>query len=152
MPGRRKDEEKGAGCMIEVSGVAGVGQVEPANLRRGRAAGAFPAPSQAETQKTAPAAPSLVDAVDGLLALQEEAQEFNADQNALRHGQKMLAALQALQRALLAEPEAELAALENIKNLLAAMPVPADPVLADLISQISLRAHVELAKRRCDAA
>ncbi|MBX5454825.1 MAG: flagellar assembly protein FliX [Acidobacteriia bacterium] len=138
--------------MIEVSGVVGVGQVGPTSSRRSRAAGAFSVPSQAEAKKIAPAAPSLVDAVDGLLALQEEEQEFTADQNAMRYGQKMLAALLALQRALLAEPEAEAAALEKIKNLLATMPIPADPVLADLITQISLRAHVELAKRRCDAA
>lgn len=82
----------------------------------------------------------------GMIALQELGDECLEDRSARRRGHELLAALSALQRALLAEtgnpePLARLAALAD------EVPAAADPRLREAVAAIVLRARVELAKR-----
>ncbi len=100
---------------------------------------------------SARAAPS-VTATSAMLALQEQTgsgadrEADSADREARRHGQKILEALAALQRALLtsvgsAESLAHLALLAEMA------PTAHDPTLARLLSSIRLRAQLEIVRR-----
>ncbi len=92
-----------------------------------------------------PAATASVAGLDGMLALQEGDRAGVRDREARRRGQAALAALAALQRALLggqADPDA-------LRTLLAmAEGEPAeDPELARTLRAVGLRARIELARR-----
>ncbi len=82
----------------------------------------------------------------GMIALQELGDECLEDRAARRRGHALLAALSALQRALLAEtgdPEP----LMRLVGLAEEVPPAADPRLREAVAAIVLRARVELAKR-----
>ncbi|HSU04456.1 MAG TPA: flagellar assembly protein FliX [Acetobacteraceae bacterium] len=82
----------------------------------------------------------------GMLALQEAGDESVQDRAARRRGHDLLKAMAVLQRALLAEandPEP----LARLAELVADVPQAADPRLAAAVTEVVLRARVELAKR-----
>jgi hypothetical protein len=81
-----------------------------------------------------------------MLTLQELGGETAEDRDARRHGQDMLGALAALQRALLMGGDEEVA-LRQLAELAAAVPCAADRRLAAMVSAIAVRVRVELARR-----
>lgn len=96
-----------------------------------------------------PAAPPA--ALDGMLAVQEQAGEQLRDREARRHAQSVLAALAALQRSLLAG-EGETAAdglagaCAALRAALGGTVLAADPALAALVGAVEIRAKVVLAR------
>jgi hypothetical protein len=82
-----------------------------------------------------------------MLSLQELDPERARDRPGRRHGRSLLAALSALQRAVLTDqPGGAGQALAQLAALLADMPPVFDPGLADVLAAIRLRATVELAR------
>jgi hypothetical protein len=106
---------------------------------------AFSLPTEGSPAAPGVAAAAGLDALGGMLALQEATDPVLRDRSARRHGQALLAALAALQRALLADG-GEDEALERVAAL-AHVPDAADPQLRAVLHQAGLRAAVELAKR-----
>jgi protein-disulfide isomerase-like protein with CxxC motif len=82
-----------------------------------------------------------------MLTLQELGGETVADREARRHGQDMLAALAALQRALLGGSD-DVATLQRLAELAVAVPLATDRRLAAMVSAIVVRVRVELARRQ----
>lgn len=104
-----------------------------------------PAASRAEdVASVVVAAPATLG---GMLTLQEIEDEPPRDRAARRHGQAILGALSALQRALLTT-WLDSGALERLARLLESAPEPDDPRLRSLLGAVLLRANVELAKQR----
>ena len=132
-----------------MSGVGRIGGAAPlarVGARAGAAGGGFTVRTEGGAAGASVRASVGIGALDGLLALQETMDAEVSDREARRHGQAMLAALAALQRALLADGgQAE--ALAHLAGLAAATPLAADPVLRATVGAIALRAQVELAKR-----
>jgi hypothetical protein len=81
-----------------------------------------------------------------VLTLQEMGAETVEDREARKHGQNMLALLAALQRGLLTGVD-NVAALQQLAEQAAAVPIAADPRLSATISAILIRVRVELARR-----
>ena len=81
-----------------------------------------------------------------MLSLQEFGGDAAADREASRHGQDMLSALAELQRALLGGVDT-VETMQRLAELATAVPRAADPRLAALVSAISIRVRVELARR-----
>ena len=90
------------------------------------------------TGKTAPVSASL------MLALQETMTSEAGDREARQHGQKLLAALAELQRALLSDGCSDV--LGKLLLLTTTMPDTVSPELASAINSIRLRARIELAR------
>ena len=102
-------------------------------------AGAAPSSSNAHgVMQSAPVGASV------MLALQEHAGTKAGDQEARRHGQRLLAALAELQRALLSGSEAD--TLQELSRLVEEGGQAVDPALAQVIRSIRLRARLELAR------
>ncbi len=116
------------------------------SARRAAASSGFTLPGAA----AAPAAPATPVAALGLLALQEAGQDAVRDREARRHGDAMLQALRALQRALLGGGDD--LSLRQLEALARGAPPPADPGLAMVQAMILQRTAVELARRRLGAA
>jgi hypothetical protein len=91
-------------------------------------------------------ATTAMNAVEGLLSLQEVADGLGGRRRAVARGEKLLDALDELRHALLAGilPRARLAALAQLAG--EAAPRVDDPRLAEILADIELRAAVELAK------
>ena len=87
--------------------------------------------------------PSTVGA-SVMLALQERAGAEAGDQQARQHGQRLLAALAELQRALLSGNQAD--TLQELSRLSEEGGQAVDPALAQVIRSIRLRARLELAR------
>ena len=87
--------------------------------------------------------PSTVGA-SVMLALQERAGAEAGDQQARQHGQRLLAALGELQRALLSGNQAD--TLQELSRLSEEGGQAVDPALAQVIRSIRLRARLELAR------
>jgi hypothetical protein len=101
--------------------------------------------SETAAKVAAPAA-AVATAIEGLLALQEIADEAGGRRRAIAHGDKLLDALDELRHALLAGalPRSR---IEELGRLAAeAVPLTHDPRLAEILGEIELRAAVELAK------
>ena len=79
----------------------------------------------------------------GMLALQEMPDRDVADRAARRRGQDLLAALAAMQRAMLGLGDGDGARLEQ---LAAGVPRADDPALRDVVAAIALRARIEAAR------
>ena len=79
-----------------------------------------------------------------MLALQERAGAEAGDQEARQHGRRLLEALAELQRALLSGNEAD--TLQELSRLSEEGGQAVDPVLAQVIRSIRLRARLELAR------
>lgn len=133
-----------------MSGVGRVGGATPlarVGARAGAAGSGFTVRPEAGAAGAPPVLASVgIGALDGLLALQETMDAEVTDREARRHGQAMLAALAALQRALLADGGQD-EALAHLAGLAATTPLAADPALRAAVGAIALRAQVELAKR-----
>ncbi len=82
----------------------------------------------------------------GMIELQELGDECLEDRAARRRGHELLAALSALQRALLADT-GNPAPLARLAGLAEEIPAASDPRLREVVAAIVLRARVELAKR-----
>lgn len=94
-----------------------------------------------------PIGEATATSLSGLLALQEADAPVLRDRRAQRRGQDLLAALAALQRALLAGGDPA-DVLGRLASLAADLPSASDPRLATVLRAISLRARVELARHR----
>ncbi|MDR3537444.1 MAG: flagellar assembly protein FliX [Acetobacteraceae bacterium] len=137
--------------MATIDGVGGPGPVRTGR-RSGTAQGgpgfsvaAEQADAAADATPAAAVAPTVLEA---MLGLQEMDPTAEHDRRARRHGQSVLAALAALQAALLGSPDrTESATLGHLAGLVATMPQAADPTLASVLSAVRLRAMVELARR-----
>lgn len=104
-------------------------------------------PEPDETTHTiATAATAPPAALGSMLILQEFGRESPADKEARQHGQDMLALLAAIQRDLLLGA-GNAVTLTRLAELAAAAPRATDPRLAAMISAITLRVRVELARR-----
>ncbi len=117
-----------------------------------------PAPAQPAAQAgfsvpagTAPACPEVRGVAQSapvqvslMLALQEQAGAEAGDREARRHGQRLLAALAELQRALLCGTQAD--TLRELSRLCEEEEHAVDPALAGVIRSIRLRARLELAR------
>ncbi len=79
-----------------------------------------------------------------MLALQERAGAEAGDQEARQHGQRLLAALAKLQRALLSGNQAD--TLQELSRLSEEGGQAVDPALAQVIRSIRLRARLELVR------
>ena len=90
------------------------------------------------TEKAAPVGASL------MLALQETMTSETGDREARQHGQRLLAALAELQRALLADDGGD--ALRRLLLLTETVTHAGDPQLTRAINSIRLRARIELAR------
>ena len=97
-----------------------------------------PGPDVRGVARSAPVEASL------MLALQEQAGTEAGDREARRHGQRLLAALAELQRAMLCGSEAD--TLAELSRLTDDEGQAVDPMLAAVIRSIRLRARLELAR------
>jgi len=116
-------------------------QAQPAPARRAGPRG-FAAPQGAAGEVAAIAA---IPSSQGMLGLQEEWSAADSDAAARRRGLAVLRELEGLQLALL-EGGVEASRLSRLA-LLAEGDAGADPMLREIIGEISLRARVELARR-----
>jgi Class II flagellar assembly regulator len=128
-----------------------VGPLSPgrpgARAGTGAAAGFLPpAELGPDAARTAAVATSVPVALESLLALQQVDEPTEQDRAARRHGQSLLGVLGRLQRLLLEDGDPA-GALEQIRRLVAATPVAADPGLAAAVDMVVLRARIELARR-----
>jgi len=132
-----------------MTGIEGVGwpSLPRVASRASAKSGGFTVPSESAStgEATAAAAPHATS-LGPMLTLQELGGETVADRQARRHGQDMLAALAALQRALLSGCDG-MAALHRLADLAAAVPLATDRRLAAMVSAIVVRVRVELARR-----
>jgi hypothetical protein len=129
--------------MSSVRGVGAAGGAGRPGAAPAARHGGFRLPESPAAVRAAEAAP--VSAALPLLALQEAGDATERDRRARRRGEVMLADLGALQLALLEgrDPAAILGRLEA----LAAGEAAADPLLAEILDEIRLRAKVEAARR-----
>ncbi|MFC0408916.1 flagellar assembly protein FliX [Roseomonas elaeocarpi] len=129
--------------MHRIGDIRGAGPVAGGNRARRAAAGGFTLPEETTEAGTATAAAPL--AAVGLLAIQEEPDDpAERDRQGRQRAAAMLEELQALQRELLSG-RADPARLERLASL-AEGRAASDPVLADALSAIALRARVEIAR------
>ncbi len=131
-----------------MTGIEGIGWPRTPRLPT-RVAGkpGFFVPSEpAGAEQAAAATGPQATASSAMLTLQELGSETVADREARRHGQDLLAALTALQRALLGGGDDQ-AVVSRLTELLAAVPLATDRRLAAMVSAIVVRARVELARR-----
>jgi hypothetical protein len=122
-----------------------------ASVRRaGGAARGFAVPRDGEETVAGAGAVAGTEgvAMAGLLALQEWPAERQGDRAARRHGEALLAELAALQRALLAGGEGDVA---RLAELAARVPAAEDPGLRAAVAAVALRARIELARREAAA-
>ena len=132
--------------------IEGIGRPAPAvtggRVARGSTGARFALPDVATAGgvgTSAAAAPAA--GLSSMLALQEQGGDATEDREARRHGQDLLTLLAELQRSLLRGGD-DPAALERLAALADEMPKTADRRLAALISAITLRVRVELARRQ----
>jgi hypothetical protein len=130
--------------------IKATGRVETNAIRRKPATatggGGFTVSDAAETHAHIVAGPGPIAALDSILALQDLGDPTDGRSKGLAHGEQLLAILDSVRDGLLAGgiPRA------TLNRLAVAVTrrhdVFADPKLQDVLDQIELRAHVELAK------
>ncbi len=130
--------------------IKGTGRVETSAIRRkGTAApggSGFAVSESAEPHAHIVSGPGPIAALDSILALQELGTPTDGRSKGLKHGEQLLDILDAVRDGLLAGgiPRA------TLNKLAVAVTrrhdVFADPQLQEVLDQIELRAHVELAK------
>ncbi|MFH5925261.1 flagellar assembly protein FliX [Roseomonas xinghualingensis] len=130
--------------MADMLGIGGIGRTTPAASPRAAArGGGFRLPGAA--QESAESSATLAVAPLGMVAIQEAEDAAARDRRGAARARELLKEMSALQAGMLAggvEPER----LERLALLAEGEP-PADPVLADAVAQISLRARIELVRR-----
>jgi hypothetical protein len=130
--------------------IKGPSRIETSAIKRkapaGAAAGGFSIAEHADSQAHIVAGPGPIAALDSILMLQGMDDSTQGKSKGLAHGEQLLDLLDSVRDGLLAGgiPRATL-------NKLAAVVTRrhesfADPKLQDVLDQIELRAHVELAK------
>jgi hypothetical protein len=105
----------------------------------------FSVPAGRIAERTVSVPVTSAAVMEAMLSLQEADPALERDCSARRHGRSMLAALAALQRALLADGGA-CSTLSHLRCLAEELPQTADPALAAVLAAIRLRAKVELAR------
>jgi hypothetical protein len=130
--------------------IKGTGRIETSAIRRKPATanggGGFTVSDVGETHAHIVAGPGPIAALDSILALQDMGNPTEGRSKGLAHGEQLLAILDSVRDGLLAGgiPRA------TLNRLAVAVTrrhdVFADPKLQDVLDQIELRAHVELAK------
>jgi hypothetical protein len=129
--------------------IKGPSRVESGAIRRKSTAassGSFSVSEPAEPHAQIVAGPGPIAALDSILALQDIGDPMDGRSKGLKHGEQLLDILDAVRDGLLAGgiPRA------TLNKLAVAVTrrhdVFADPKLQDVLDQIELRAHVELAK------
>ncbi len=129
--------------------IKGPGRIESGAIRRKSssvASGGFTVSNAAEPHAQIVAGPGPIAALDSILALQDMGDAGDGRSRGLAHGEQLLDILDSLRDGLLAGgiPRA------TLNKLAVAVTrrhdVFADPKLQDVLDQIELRAHVELAK------
>ncbi len=133
--------------MAGIIGLGALGGVRSARTVRGTTG--FHVTETAAGRADAPAAAASVS-MPSLLAMQEAETGQVQDREARRHGEATLAALAALQRALLAGAGA--AALGPLAAAMRAAPPASDPGLAAVQRALLVRVAVELARHRAAAS
>jgi hypothetical protein len=130
-----------------MTSIDGLGRVLPSVVaaeRRVARDGGFSLPGAAPANTVGLSGAAEVSLGD-MLILQEVEDDAARDRAARRHGRAMLAELQALQRALLADAP-DPAPLRRLAALAADMPLAADQRLREALEDVSVRAWVELAR------
>jgi hypothetical protein len=132
-----------------MTGIEGVGwPIRPRAVSRAASRSSFTMPPEpADTSQAAAVAETPAMSPASMLSLQEVGGETVEDREARRHGNDMLAALGELQRALLAGGT-DAGALQRLVDLSTSVVRATDPRLAALVSAITVRARVELARRQ----
>ena len=129
--------------------IKGPGRVETSAIKRKAPAGASPGFVVSDTPESHAqivAGPGPIAALDSILALQDMGDASDGRSKGLAHGEQLLDILDSVRDGLLAGgiPRA------TLNRLAVAVTrrhdVFADPKLQDVLDQIELRAHVELAK------
>jgi hypothetical protein len=129
--------------------IGGLPPVQPAGRRAGVASprGGFDVATPPRASgDAAPAGAATEVLLGGLLALQEGEGDDVLDRRAKRRGQDILDALAGLRRSLL-DGEADADRLRQIAALARDVPAAADARLREVVNDVVVRAHVELAKR-----
>lgn len=103
--------------------------------------------NQAAATTTATAGAAEPESLGAVLTLQEIGTETVEDREARKHGENMLAQLAGLQRSLLGGAD-NIAALQQLADLAAAVPMATNRRLAAAISAILVRVRVELARHQ----
>ena len=129
--------------------IGGLPPVQPVGRRTGvtsPSAGFDVATPPRASGDAAPAAAASEVQLGGLLALQEGEGDNVLDRRAKHRGQDILDALAGLRLALL-DGEEDADRLRQIAALAHDVPLAADTRLRDVVNEVVVRAHVELAKR-----
>jgi hypothetical protein len=133
--------------MIGITGPFGPGGVRETAPRKAAAKSRFAVPHDAAAETAAPAESAAIGGLEAILLLQEASDASVADREARRHGRDLLAALAALQRAILAAGGETGAVLAHLATLAEISPMEArDPALRAVVAAVVLRAKVELAR------
>jgi hypothetical protein len=131
--------------MVVIRGVTGGTNMPGARSTRGTSGG-FRVGGGTDDTREANATSGVAGAsAIGLLAVQELGPASERDARAFRRGEEMLQELKALQLELL-EGRADPGRLEQLSRLTEGEK-PADPILAEALEAVVLRARLELAKR-----
>ena len=132
--------------MASVSGVRS-GAVLPSGGARPTGGTGFTVPDSGAGRGAAAAVSETVPAMlAGMLSLQELQHERVEDRQARRRGHDLLAALAALQRALLGDVD-DPEVLPRLAGLVTDVPQALDPRLNEAVAGVVLRARIELARR-----
>ncbi len=130
--------------------IKGTGRVETSSVKRkgqaSSASGGFSVSTPAESQAQFVAGPGPIAALDSILMLQGMDDSTQGKSKGLQHGEHLLDLLDSVRDGLLAGgiPRATLNKLAHAVTK--RHEAFADPKLQDVLDQIELRAHVELAK------
>ena len=130
--------------------IKSTGRVESAAIRRkttnGNSGGSFSVSDASESHAQMVSGPGPIAALDSILALQDMGDATDGRSKGLAHGEQLLDILDSLRDGLLAGGIPR----STLNRLAVAVTrrhdVFADPRLQDVLDQIELRAHVELAK------
>jgi Class II flagellar assembly regulator len=130
--------------------IKSTGRVESAAMRRkttnGNSGGSFAVSDASESHAQMVSGPGPIAALDSILALQDMGDATDGRSKGLAHGEQLLDILDSVRDGLLAGGIPR----STLNRLAVAVTrrhdVFADPRLQDVLDQIELRAHVELAK------
>lgn len=128
--------------MTTITGIGPGPLVGPA-AARGASGSAFEVPLDSRTRAAAPAA--AAPPIGAMLMLQEQEVDRLKDREARRRGMDGLAALRALQAALLAG-RMDPALMDQIRRICSGPIVDCEPGLREILSSILLRARIEMTR------
>ena len=130
--------------------IKGTGRIESAAIRRKTSSaatgGSFTVSDAPETHAQIVAGPGPIAALDSILALQDMGDASDGRSKGLAHGEQLLDILDAVRDGLLAGGIPRTTLNKLAVAVTRRHDVFADPKLQDVLDQIELRAHVELAK------